>query len=321
MAYQRRFSKTDIIKRRMEYLIHVLSHSGMYNFREQAVSEYNNCLAQREYVSRRKKQDILRKINSVGEGNISYISRIAVSTTNRCSLKCRDCNNLMPYCKEHFTAKASDQIEDLKKILRYVQGIVNVELIGGEPFVYNQLNMLLEYVCNEPRIMFVEVTTNGTIIPSAEITELLKHPKVCVLLSDYGKVNSERAKKTFRYFKRNHVCVRCLKNRRWILSGGIENREKSRRKIAYEYFHCSARKDCRTLYNGKLYVCGRAPVLDELGVLKDNSSFLDIRHMAFSKVEGEQKIKSFFENKYAESCNYCDYSSDKSCWVESGIQV
>lgn len=320
MSYQRRFSKKDIIKRRMEYLINALNQGNVYNFKKQAIKEYKNCLSQRDYVSRKKQQDILQKIDS-GGGGIGFISRIAVSITNRCSLKCRDCNNLMPYCKEHFTGDVSDQIKDLKTILRYVEGIINVELIGGEPFVYSQLDLLLQYVCNEPKIMFVEVTTNGTIVPSAGVTELLKHPKVCVMLSDYGQVNSERAKKTYRYLKRNHVCVKYLKNRYWIFPGGIESREKSRAKIKYEYFHCFARKDCRTLYNGKLYVCGRAPVLNEIGVLKDNSSFLDIRHMNLRKTAGEQKIKQFFENTYADACNYCDCSSDKSCWVESGIQV
>lgn len=321
MEYQKRFSKRDIIKRHIEYLFNILSRHAVHDFKERAIYEYNNCLQQREHVSRRKKQYIYQKIGRMSEGNVSYISRIAVSVTNRCSLKCRDCNNLMPYCKEHFSVNIENQIRDLKTILHYVEGIINVEVIGGEPFVYNQLDVLLKYICDEPKIMFVEVTTNGTITPSAEITELLKHPKMCVLLSDYGKVNADRAKKTYSYLRQNGVCVKCLNNRRWILSGGIENRRKSRRRLLYEYYQCSARKDCRTLYNGRLYVCGRAPVLDELGLLKDRSSFLDIRNMPSSKTAGNRRIKRFFENRYAEACNYCDYSSDQSCWTESGIQV
>ena len=89
----------------------------------------------------------------------------------------------------------------------------------------------------------------------------------------------------------------------------------------YEYFHCFARKDCRTLYKGKLYVCGRAPILDELGLLKNESSFLNIRNMRAKKKDGKRQLNNFYMNKYAECCNYCDYSSDKVCYIESGIQV
>ena len=112
-----------------------------------------------------------------------------------------------------------------------------------------------------------------------------------------------------------------MKNREWIFPGGIESRKKTKIQMRYEYFHCHARKTCRTLYKGKLYVCGRAPILDELGLLRDKSSFLDIRNLGNNSKAGREKLLKYFKNSYAECCNYCDYSSDESYWIASGIQV
>lgn len=67
-------------------------------------------------------------------------------------------------------------------------------------------------------------------------------------------------------------------------------------------------------------MCGRAPILDELGLLKDDSSFLDIRKMNSERKVGKREVNNFFKNDYAECCDFCDISSDSSLWIESGIQ-
>ncbi len=319
-AFARRYSLGDIIKRRARYIRYLLFHESIYDYEQQLLNEYRRCC---KFRNRKRVVDagaLERRIKRMQKGDKYIISRIAVSVTNQCSLRCRDCNNLMPYCKEKFTIDVKEQIRDLQKLLYYVDGIMNVEVIGGEPFVYRQLPELLKYLCDEPKIKFIEITSNGTVLPVEQILDLLKNPKVCVLISDYGKVNSKKANETYQYLRQNQVCVQNLKNRKWIDSGGIERRKKTRMRLKYEYFHCFARGDCRTLYKGRLYVCGRAPVLDELGILTDHSSFVDIRGMNVDWMAGRKILDNFFKNDYAESCAYCDYSSDFSCWIESGIQ-
>ncbi len=316
----RRYCLKDIVMRHVTYLYAAVLQKEIYNDKEQILTEYEKCLRQRGAFRRVEMERTEKMVKDAGDSEF-LISRIAVSVTNQCSLRCRDCNNLMPYCKERFVIDVEEQIHDLKKLLFYTDGIVNVEVIGGEPFVYRQLPQLLQYLCKEPKIRFIEITSNGTVLPPKETLELLADSKVCVLLSDYGKINAEKVRKTYHYLKQNNICVRNLKNRKWILPGNIERRKKSKWRMKYEYFHCFARKDCRTLYKGKLYVCGRAPILDELGLLKNDSSFFNIRTMDARKEAGKRQIHKFFKNSYAECCSYCDCSSDFSYWVESGIQI
>ncbi len=315
---QRRFSKLEIAVRHMQYIGFILTKQKIYDRRQSVFLEYNRCLQKRGIKKSGKTDYLIRKEL---KKNRLVFSRIAVSVTNQCSLRCRDCNNLMPYCKEKFMVDVGEQIQDLKKIFDYVDGIINVEVIGGEPFVYKDLSVLLQYLCAEPRVKFVDITSNGTVLPLPEVQEILKHPKICVRLSDYGKINSEKIQRIYRELEQNQICVQNLNNRKWILPGDVSRRQKSKIRMKYEYFNCDARIDCRTLYKGKLYVCGRAPVLDELGLLTDGSSFLDIRKMDADRRMGRKQLYNFFVNDYAESCAYCDCSSDSSCWIESGIQV
>lgn len=216
---ERRYGFKDIMMRRLYYNYCKMLHREMYDYKQQSLLEYGRCQEQRHIEARTVGiQAMEQEMENCGSGSF-FVSRIAVSVTNQCSLKCRDCNNLMPYCKEKFTIDVDEQIKDLKKLLFYVDGVINVEVIGGEPFVYKQLSELLSYLCGESKIKFIEITSNGTILPAEDIIDLLKNPKVCVLLSDYGKINGEKAEKTFQYLSQNGICVQNLKNRKWIRGG------------------------------------------------------------------------------------------------------
>ena len=59
------------------------------------------------------------------------LPRLVVELTNRCTLRCRYCNNLMPLVKAHWDADPVQAIADVRRILAAVDGIVKVELLGG----------------------------------------------------------------------------------------------------------------------------------------------------------------------------------------------
>jgi len=314
---KRRYNAKDIWKRHEEYISFLLSGAPIMDFQVTALGEYERGQKATRMFDR---PEVGRFRLMLKKGKF-YIPRIALSVTNQCSLKCQDCANLMPYCQEKYSIEVEEQIKDIKQLLTYVDGIVNIEVIGGEPFVYRELPRLLEYLCNEPKIRFIEITTNGTIIPSEEVMKSLNQKNLCVYISDYGEINEKKAKQLYQMLIENKVNCCYMYSKEWILPGGINRRRKSRYRLKYEYYHCFARKICKTMYRGKLYVCGRAPILDELGLLTDETSYLDIRKLDGTKNKGADKIKQFFNNQYAECCDYCDCHSDKSFLVKAGLQV
>lgn len=61
--------------------------------------------------------------------------RLVVVLGTRCSLRCRDCNNLMPHFKPQKDLDINKIIESLEILTRNVSSILKCEFIGGEPFL------------------------------------------------------------------------------------------------------------------------------------------------------------------------------------------
>ncbi len=311
------FSKKEILKRRINYAKYVILNMPIYDFYDQAILEEERCVRERGLSIHCLK---MRNLITDVKGKHKVISRICISVTNQCSLRCVDCNNLMPYCKERYFADLDDVKEDVETILNGVDKIVNVEVIGGEPFIYRDLYHLIKYLCDQEKIDWVEITTNATVLPNDEQMGILRNEKVILKCSDYGDVNREKLLGFQKIAKRQGFRCVSLKNYNWYVPGGIDKRIRTVLHQKYNYYQCSARKDCKTLYKGRLYMCGRAPVLDELGIpgIKDDS--IDIRNRT-GEISVWDDLTRLFQKTNANCCNYCDCSDDAVKVVKSGIQL
>lgn len=313
------FTIWDIIKRRIKYCkSHFVSPSDI--LLERTILEYKSVLSRSGYSAGRVEKEASNLKKQLSDSNCLLLPRLVISVTNKCTLRCRDCNDLMPYVKERYDMPIEKQLEDIDKVFSYVDGIIKVELIGGEPFLYRDLPIIINKLLSK-KINQIEITTNGTLMPSDELIRLLKDKRIFVQISDYGEINSKRSQELYKRLKVEKVNVANLKNTRWFSSGNIKKRFKSRARLKYEYACCDAKEVCRVLYRSKIYVCGRGPVLHELGYLKNKTSFLELSDLSPDKDRGRQEIKRFLLNKYAECCDFCDYASDKLTYVKAGIQV
>lgn len=138
----------SVVKRHKDYFIFKIKRELPYDFKQQALKEFVKCQKWRKYVNRSELNEISTELE---RNDVCILPNIAVSVTNKCSLRCRDCNNLMPYCKEHISINVEEIINEIKNLLNYVDQIVSVEIIGGEPFIYAQIPKLLAFVCREKK--------------------------------------------------------------------------------------------------------------------------------------------------------------------------
>ncbi len=305
------------LKRKSDFVVHkiknLVPHDVGKDLFEWSLAQTRCCLADRGLSSGNRR---MREVYGYKDKRI--IPRIVISVTNQCSLNCRDCNALMPYCKErHF--ESLDSIKcDMDRILSVCDLIVNVEVIGGEPFLYKDLSKLVDYLASQSKIMFLEITTNGTVPINEDNIRSLKNKKMIVKLSNYGEVNNNKCVQRIKELKENGIKCQNLNNQLWFNSGGLQRRKRSELGLQYEFFKCMARVECRVLYRGRFYVCGRTPVLDELGILKTNDSYLQIRNNTDLSWDS---IKKYYGIKKAECCFYCDYANDNAEFIKSGRQV
>lgn len=294
----------------LHQLYHLLNcdNNDLYTY---SLEQARKCLADRSLSINNKR---IRRLYLYKKRHV--IPRIVVSVTNRCTLKCKDCNMLIPLCKETYYETVENLIDDLTTLLKICDLIVNVELIGGEAFIHKDLDRIVDWLIRQPKIMFVDITTNGTVQIKDGLFGVLKSPKLLVNMSNYGLVNSARCTQVMESLKQHNIIYKNLDNQYWKQAGGIEKRNRTSLCNKFLFYNCRARIECRTLYNGKLFICGRAPILNELGQVYDND-YLNVRGEDLSWVQ----LKEFYRINQADSCDCCDYATDDVEIIKSGRQM
>ena len=113
--------------------------------------------------------------------------RVDISLTEKCTLNCRDCNMWMPHFAHPKAQPVTDVLHDIDLYFNTVDFVKEMELLGGEPLLYNELPKVIRYVREvyDQRVDRLVVFTNGTMLPSPELVALMKEWNVSVMLSDY----------------------------------------------------------------------------------------------------------------------------------------
>lgn len=132
------------------------------------------------------------------ENNIC-VNMMVLHVTTRCTLKCKGCSYLTDYFRP-FEQKDSDfdkLIHSFNVLMKNIDYVNILEIIGGEPFLYKKLGDLINYIINSEytnRIGKIVVITNGTVMPSEEMLESFEKSRhlTMIILSDYGRLSSKR---------------------------------------------------------------------------------------------------------------------------------
>lgn len=241
------------------------------------------------------------------------IVRLVVVLGTKCSLRCRDCSNLMPYYKPQEDFDKEEIITSLNNITEKTQSILKCELIGGEPFLSKNLSDVLEYVIKNEIIKAVEITTNGTIIPNEKLIPLLKNPKVQIRISDYGEVVDKS--NIIAFLQEHSINYHLLDCEKWVLAGGVETRNKSKKELVKQYRMCHSGYYCKPLYKGKIFSCARAAGLYDLGFMKDKE-YVEV----FENFD-EKEMKEFLLRDFSIACNYCDSATKNMVYTSPAVQL
>ena len=230
------------------------------------------------------------------------IPRVVLELTTACTLNCKYCNNLMNFYTHprHIELKTlKDAVDALSAA---VDEVIILEMIGGEPFLYPELEEILQYVINKEKILSVEITTNGTIVPKSNVLNLLSNDKVTVRVSVYPNSSKiEELKNTFDY---NKVRFETLDELIWSDSGDTEKRNRTEHELRNRYWKCLSGYECKTVLDGKLFSCARAASLYDLGIGQDEIGFVDLYDLS----ELRQRIRDFMLKTYDGACDYCDHT-------------
>ena len=246
--------------------------------------------------------------------NMLYVDLAQICLTERCSLKCKKCAH---GC---YAVNADNQDMSLKTVKRSVDCffhkvdfIREFVLIGGEPFLYAELDSVIEYIGEKYRdkMQIFSITTNGTIMPRKTTLELSEKYDVLIRISNYSG--------TLKHLEEKYIQLQeCLAENRisfvigdkelqWMDYGFETVDRKWRTEELIQVFD-KCRTPCREIRDNKYYYCVMARSVSEnlkMGLGEDD--FLDLDHL------GDEDKKIFLEFQfgysdkgYLDMCNHCN---------------
>ena len=238
-----------------------------------------------------------------------FLRSVDVIITERCSLKCRDCSNLMQYYKTPRDSNVNEVIRAIEVFCAIIDEVNEFRVIGGEPFMNKECHLIIKRLTDEPKARKVVIYTNGTIVPTKDQLECLKNEKVLFIITDYGK-HSKRLSVLTEILLQNKIAFYAEKARGWTDCAKImkHNRDIEQQKDIFR--RCCA-KNTITLSKGKLFRCPFSANADRLRAIPDNEndciSIIQGKQESADSQDVKMKIRAFLLKKdLLQACDYCN---------------
>ena len=84
-----------------------------------------------------------------------YLPRIEVSITTFCSLKCKDCSNLMQFYDKPYHVSAEQVIASIERVLNAIDSLEQLVILGGEPFLHPEFERIINYANKHKKVRTV----------------------------------------------------------------------------------------------------------------------------------------------------------------------
>ena len=266
--------------------------------------------------------DKAKRILNTQKPNYLTIKHIDIVITDRCSMKCRDCANLMQFYVKPENSDINLLLKSVDRLMQCVDKLYEFRVIGGEPFmnkeIYKIVNKLVEY--NNAEI--IAIFTNATIIPKGNNLECLINDKVHLQITNYGKL-SKKHDEIVALLDKNNVKYVSDRLKLWDDIGRIKYEKKNEKQLNELFTNCCA-NDIYTLLDGTLYKCPVSAHGTKLKAIPYNADFdginLNNEHISLNELKS-QLIDFHDNNKYVTACNYCQGRGYGFGTIEAAIQT
>jgi hypothetical protein len=237
-----------------------------------------------------------------------FLRSIDVMITERCSLRCEGCSNLMQYFEHPKDYNLQELFETTDSFLQYVDEVMEARIIGGDTFMNRDWPKILEHVINSRKIKRITIYTNGIIIPDLKDIPALSHEKVIVIFTDYGKL-SRNLNKIVNLFQKHKVWHRIVKLDDWLDCSSIHKHNRTDDQNNKLFRECIS-TSLVTLTDGKVFRCPYAASAFLLGAVEDcPTDYVDVSALAKNKIDinvGKKMLNDYiFSDKSLSICDYC----------------
>lgn len=238
-----------------------------------------------------------------------YYEYLEIPITTKCSLKCIGCSNLIPCYKKPNDIDIDILLKSINNFLEIIENIVYIRILGGEPFLNQNIDIILEPLIKSKKVQRIEIVTNGTIIPkNKKLLKILSNKKIRISISKYPNIKIEKLKDVL---EKNNIFYKIDNIKYWMDYGEVKKKNKSKRELVKQYRKCN--HVCKSMLNGEIHICPRSSHGKDLGfipVLEDE--YLNILDENLSVKDKKNKLNSLLKKEIISACDYCDFSTKNS---------
>ena len=253
-----------------------------------------------------------------------FLRSIDLIITERCSLRCKDCSNLMQYYKKPKNCDTGMLLKSIDALFSVADEVMDLRIIGGEAFMNREWPIIVKRLTEEPKAKRVVLYTNGTILPNGDDVQYLKNQKVLVIITDYGAL-SKKLVELVEILRSNGIAHHVLKIDDWLDCSSItlHNRGVEQNKELYKL--CCA-KNMASLSDGKLFRCPYAANAVRLSAVPDYpGDYIDLFQEPLDEaniLKTKEKVSDYlFHKDCLETCDFCNGRPLSGVEVKPAVQV
>lgn len=266
------------------------------------------------------------------------IPQIQLVLTTKCTLRCKNCSNLMPYFdkENHFTSSYKEIQTNINKLTESIDEISILYVLGGEPLMIKNLEDILEFLLSNKKIKQINVVTNSTILINEKIFNVAKdnRDKIFFSISDYSK-NPEIQHKillrqNIQILQENRISYEIFTSDiegffGWKDYGRVYPRNRTKEENIKNFINCKT--PCVSMIGSTIHVCPVSSSLYQILAKKeypkkelDTNDYIDLNDYHFPS-ELRQRIISFYSQSYFSCCDYCQDMSIEAKSIPPAIQT
>jgi len=257
--------------------------------------------------------------------NILFIRSVDLILTEKCSLKCVDCSNLMQYYEKPVDISLNELQKNLDDLCCVADEINEIRIIGGDPLMNKDFHQAIIYAAAKQNVNKVVVYTNGTICPTEEKIAAISHPKVFVFITTYGEL-SKRTEPLQNLLQKYSIPSNMQPAYGWTDCADIKHQSRTVTELEHTFKNCCA-KHFTTMTMGRIFRCPYSANVERLAAIPDHpEDYVDVN--GFQQLpRSEQQLKkhqlwTFLRSKpYIEACDYCNGRTYGDPEITPGIQT
>jgi hypothetical protein len=242
------------------------------------------------------------------------VQSVDLIVTERCSLKCKDCSNLMQYYESPENADLNETLQSIEDLCSKMDEIYEFRVIGGEPFMNKEVHLIVEKLNSMENVHKVSIFTNATIVPKEHQWKAFENGKVRFFITEY--LQSRNLQPLIEQLERRKIAYVSEKANGWTECGALEKHNRTEEEQKKVFDACCA-KNLATLADGRLYRCPFSANAFKLHAVPDYAE----DYLLVSNTSRDS-IRAFLRGRsYISSCDHCNGRSYGDKVIEAGIQT